>query len=208
METGTSRIAVQVFCASVLALAGIYAVLVWESRSEADISLSFFATICIVAFALSLIAARSIYLSAGRITFKHLFYGCVLIRAIAVFGEPVFEDDYYRYLWDGRQTVETGSPYSNPPAAAFGVELSDTWSGVLDNINYPELKNGLWPVKSIRICIGVPGCSRRCDRPASDHGLRGLAHCLFACPNGFAVGSRFVRVQPAGHKRIRVDSAS
>lgn len=146
METGTSRFVEQVFYACVLALAGVYAVFAWESRADADISLSFFATVCVAAFVLSLLAARSIYRSAGRITFKHLFYGCVLIRAIAVFGEPVYEDDYYRYLWDGRQTIETGSPYSEPPAAAFDIDLDESWSEVLDNINYPELKTIYGPV--------------------------------------------------------------
>ena len=146
METGPSRFAVRGFYACVAALAGTYAVFAWKSRTEADVSLWFFAAICLVAFALSLLAARLIHLAAGSVTFKHLFYGCVLIRAIAVFGEPVFEDDYYRYLWDGRQTIETGSPYSNPPSAAFGINQSDEWSDVLDNINYPELKTVYGPV--------------------------------------------------------------
>lgn len=63
----------------------------------------------------------------------------VLFRAVGLASFPVLEDDFYRYLWDGWQTVQGGSPYGVPPAAYFDVDLVAPWSEVLDGINYPDV---------------------------------------------------------------------
>jgi len=42
-----------------------------------------------------------------------------LFRAIGFFAFPVLEDDIYRYLWDGRQTVVNGNPYLQAPSDFF-----------------------------------------------------------------------------------------
>ncbi len=36
----------------------------------------------------------------------------VLIRLVQFAGEPLLEDDYHRYLWDGAVTAEDGNPYN------------------------------------------------------------------------------------------------
>ncbi len=67
-----------------------------------------------------------------------LVAGAVVFRLVGVFTFPVFEDDFYRYLWDGRMTFETGWPYGVAPADSFGNdELDDTFETILDGINYP-----------------------------------------------------------------------
>jgi len=146
MDANKSPNAFPVFQLSALLLLVVYGTLAWFSRGETDLSIGMFAVICAVAFILSLVAARSVYLSSGRVSFRHVVFWCCLIRIIAVCGEPIYEDDYYRYLWDGRQTVETGSPYSQSPSAAFDVEEDPVWSEVLDNINYPDLRTVYGPV--------------------------------------------------------------
>lgn len=71
----------------------------------------------------------------------------LLLRAIGVTAYPVFEDDFYRYLWDGRMLVETGTPYGIAPASFFDLENLKTWeSTVLDGINYPEVPTVYGPV--------------------------------------------------------------
>ena len=62
----------------------------------------------------------------------------VIFRAIGFFAFPVLEDDIYRYLWDGRQTIVNGNPYIQAPADFFDADnLTDRFENILDGINYP-----------------------------------------------------------------------
>ena len=54
-----------------------------------------------------------------------ILFFAVAYRVIGVFAFPVLEDDFYRYLWDGWQTVTQGTPYGLAPAAYFGVDVAD-----------------------------------------------------------------------------------
>ena len=71
----------------------------------------------------------------------------VIFRLIGIWGEPFFEDDFYRYLWDGRTLVETGNPYTKPPADFFSdTTLSERFEDILDQINYPNIATVYGPV--------------------------------------------------------------
>lgn len=71
----------------------------------------------------------------------------VLFRAIGVLTYPVFEDDFFRYLWDGRMLVEMGSPYGVAPADFFTLDNLKDWEAtVLDRINYPDVPTVYGPV--------------------------------------------------------------
>jgi len=62
----------------------------------------------------------------------------VIFRVIGIFAFPVLEDDAYRYLWDGRQTIENGNPYLYPPSDFFDVDnISERFESILNAINYP-----------------------------------------------------------------------
>jgi alpha-1,6-mannosyltransferase len=64
----------------------------------------------------------------------------LLFRLCGLWAVPLMEDDYFRYLWDGRQFALTGNPYAQAPAAYFGKnDLSEPWEGILDQINYPHV---------------------------------------------------------------------
>jgi len=64
-----------------------------------------------------------------------------LFRIIGGFTFPILEDDFYRYLWDARSTVEFGSPYLAAPADFFIDEtLSYRFEHILDGINYPTVE--------------------------------------------------------------------
>lgn len=76
-----------------------------------------------------------------------LLFWALCFRLIGVAGFPILEDDFYRYLWDGRTWVETGSPYRLAPSHFFGTDnLSEKFEGILDHINYPYVATVYGPV--------------------------------------------------------------
>lgn len=90
-----------------------------------------------------------------RLSFSTIFIFALVLRLIAAWAWPLLEDDYFRYLWDGRQTVLTLSPWAHPPEYFFATDgLFDwlppdrvqQWHWVLNNINYPELPSVYGPV--------------------------------------------------------------
>jgi len=70
-----------------------------------------------------------------------------LFRVCGLVSEPVLEDDHFRFLWDGRQLIETGNPYAAPPSAFFpATELPPKWSTILDQVNHPQVPTLYGPV--------------------------------------------------------------
>jgi hypothetical protein len=62
------------------------------------------------------------------------------MRSAAAWAEPVFEDDWARYLWDGRQLALTGNPYASAPAEHFSDKnVPPAFQRLLDEINHPQL---------------------------------------------------------------------
>ena len=61
-------------------------------------------------------------------------------RLIPVFAQPLFDDDYFRFLWDGYQLIHGVSPYASAPAVNFSrTDLPESWHDVLAQINHPEV---------------------------------------------------------------------
>lgn len=76
-----------------------------------------------------------------------LFGWALLFRLCGLFSQPVLEDDHYRFLWDGRQLIESGNPYAQPPSAFFGAtNLPPEWNEILDRVNYPQVPTVYGPV--------------------------------------------------------------
>ncbi len=48
-----------------------------------------------------------------------LLLWAVAFRVCGLIGGPFFEDDFYRYLWDGYRFATAGTPYGSPPEAFF-----------------------------------------------------------------------------------------
>lgn len=72
----------------------------------------------------------------------------VLFRIIGLFGEPFYDDDWARFLWDGRETVVSASPYFRAPIEAFSQygTLGEEWELILNSINHPEYPTIYGPV--------------------------------------------------------------
>ena len=118
-----------------LAFLGAVAALVLMSRQIAPPIIPYVAALIGGSAAVSLLAWRPVPLSARTV------FGVALAgHAIALFGHSAFEDDYYRFLWDGWRLLETGTPYGVPPALFIDdPAIPDAWQAVREWINYPEL---------------------------------------------------------------------
>jgi len=67
----------------------------------------------------------------------------------------VLEDDFYRYLWDGRMVVETWQPYGAAPAHWFDDEsISDGFVAILDGVNYPWIATVYGPTLQLWYALG------------------------------------------------------
>ena len=51
----------------------------------------------------------------SKLSFRWIFFATVLSRVIAWNSIPLLEDDYHRYLWDGRVFSHGINPYQYPP---------------------------------------------------------------------------------------------
>jgi hypothetical protein len=64
------------------------------------------------------------------------------------------EDDYFRFLWDGRQFALTGDPYGSAPAAHFADENTpERFREILDQINYPHVPSIYGPICQIGFAL-------------------------------------------------------
>lgn len=95
---------------------------------------------------------------------KKIFYLALLISLIAkliliFFSEPILEDDYNRYLWDGAVTAKGINPFLySPQESSINqiedeeikstlLELKNEAGSYFDNINHPHLRT-IYPVMS------------------------------------------------------------
>ncbi len=68
-------------------------------------------------------------------------------RLCGVFTFPILEDDFFRFLWDGRMTIETGTPYGWVPANFFhDLTVNDAFEHILSGINHPDVATIYAPV--------------------------------------------------------------
>ena len=89
------------------------------------------------------------------IPFLWLLATAILLRLVSIFGVPLFEDDYYRYMWDGYQTIVTNDPYTLAPAAFFDREdYPEIFDSILSLINYPEIATVYAPVTQWVFALG------------------------------------------------------
>jgi len=81
----------------------------------------------------------------------------LISRLILIPSQPILEDDYYRYLWDGAVTANGYNPYMYSPLDAMEqintelpevlFELSNESGEIIRNINHPHIRT-IYPVLS------------------------------------------------------------
>jgi hypothetical protein len=125
----------------------VYGVVCLWSRSDRSLPMSlFFAAFGVAALAYVWLY-RHLPEKLSRSDLWLVFAGAVVFRSIGFFGSPVYENDFYRYLWDGREFAITGNPYAKAPAASFGDEaIPEPFQEILSRINYPDIPTIYGPV--------------------------------------------------------------
>ena len=79
-----------------------------------------------------------------------LLVWAVAFRLCGLIGGPFYEDDFYRYLWDGYRFAVAGTPYGAAPEEFFADPVVPAlFQGVLDGVNYPELPTIYAPVTQV-----------------------------------------------------------
>ncbi len=78
----------------------------------------------------------------------------VVMRLLLMPSEPMLEDDYQRYLWDGAVTASGQNPYAVAPQMARAEKAADSKIGqlaarsgkIIERVNHPELRTIYPPV--------------------------------------------------------------
>ena len=127
------------FCGLICLLG--WAALAWYSRGtlQAPELPVFF--LLLVWVSVPLVIAFDCYrLQPEALSVRRLVAWAVLFRLCGLFGVPLFEDDWFRYLWDGYRFAETGTPYGWAPADSFNdPAVPVEFQRILDQVNYPDL---------------------------------------------------------------------
>lgn len=121
--------------AAAAACLGTVGTLVLLSRQVAPPIIGYAGALAVGGALVSLLLWRPVALTARTVLLV-----AAAAHMLALFGHTVFEDDYYRFLWDGWRVLEAGTPYGVPPAQFIDdPALPPAWQAVLEWINYPEL---------------------------------------------------------------------
>ncbi|MEE9573235.1 MAG: hypothetical protein V3W20_09320, partial [Candidatus Neomarinimicrobiota bacterium] len=101
-------------------------------------------------------------LNIKKIKNNNLWLGLIIAvglvsRIILIPSQPVLEDDYYRYLWDGAVIAHSYNPYVYSPEAAMDLtndyvpeelhELANESGKIVKNINHPHIRT-IYPILS------------------------------------------------------------
>ena len=93
--------------------------------------------------------------SGERFPLGRMFFWAAVFRVCGLVGGPLFEDDFYRYLWDGYRFATTGTPYGVAPEAFFiDPMVPAAFHAVLDRINNPELSTIYAPTTQFVFLFG------------------------------------------------------
>lgn len=127
---------------SLLCVAGISAL----SQQPGASTVQWFIGLALVNSLAAVMVVWRYQLAGQTIPFTYLLGTALLFRLLALWGAPLLEDDFYRYLWDGYMMVSRGDPYSLAPAHFFDAHYPELFEDILSSINYPDIATVYGPV--------------------------------------------------------------
>jgi len=126
----------------ILDLAGLgcvlgYSLLAFYSRQHEPSLAVFF---ILIAWVSLLTFGVYAYFQHEALPVARLIFWAVLFRCCGLLGMPLFEDDFYRYLWDAYRFAEAGTPYGLAPEHFFtDPNVPPLFQRILDHINNPDI---------------------------------------------------------------------
>ncbi len=116
----------------------------FSGASAGALSITVWTTLICAATALLLCSEK---LSPQTPTIAQVLGWALVIRLLTLWSTPYFEDDFYRYLWDGYQTVIGGNPYLYAPSKFFasdilvlgGTPVPERITQALSALNNPDI---------------------------------------------------------------------
>jgi hypothetical protein len=127
MNTGTGNV-------SIAALIALWAAMAWASHHAPALG-----PLALVA---ALLAAHGLWWGAlaRASSARRVIAVAAILQVVSLASVPWFEDDHFRYLWDGYRTLTDGTPYGPAPENWFGRDdVPAHMQPVLDGINHPEV---------------------------------------------------------------------
>ena len=130
-----------------LSLLANFSALVLFSRSAySDHLIGFFS---IISVSYLIVFGFGLYLwhSGKSVSAPFVLTWAVVFHILGLFGQPLFEDDYFRYLWDAYHTIHWGSPYGVAPSDYFSDgSIPYRFQAILGHINYPDTPTIYGPI--------------------------------------------------------------
>ena len=130
-----------------------YGVLAWLSvRPEFLFLWEFYALFAVCLISTLIVCWAS---TEQAITSLRILGWALCFRIIGFLGDPLWEDDFFRYLWDGYRFYETGSPYGIAPSEFFGdSSIPEKFRQLLARINYPNVPTIYGPTLEYSFLLG------------------------------------------------------
>lgn len=122
-----------------------YSLLAWLSIQPEFLSLWEFYGL----LGISLISTFVVFVfsESESLTPYRIVFWALCFRLIGFLGYPLWEDDFFRYLWDGYRFFEAGTPYGVAPSEFFGdSSIPYQFHQLLARINYPNVPTIYGPV--------------------------------------------------------------
>lgn len=127
-----------------------WAALAIASRQPQPLPLWQYFSLLSVAWGATLWAWRNTSSRGG----PQIWVWAILFRLTGLVAQPILEDDFHRYLWDGWVFAHFGNPYAFAPAAMFGhAQVPAAFQAILDGINHPDWRTIYGPVAEFAFLV-------------------------------------------------------
>ncbi len=118
----------------------VYAIVADLSRDSSGFDLVYFLAAYGFSAAVVLSYWAWLYKQHCDLSFGIVFFWALIFRLLGIWGEPILEDDYFRYLLDACLFVTYGSPYGIAPETLFlSNALTPECEPLLSGVNNPHL---------------------------------------------------------------------
>jgi hypothetical protein len=86
------------------------------------------------------VAVRAVNGPLGSTVVRRIVAWGVVFRLLGVLADPVLDDDWARFLWDGFQFARSGDPYARAPIEHFAEPgLPARFVAILSHVNHPDV---------------------------------------------------------------------